>query len=119
MSVKDVVNRFALVSGLEQDKVSDWFFVIVDCIKYFESMLKGKKLSDVQKRRITHACAVYAYYKYSLINFASKNSRFKAGDVEISTSENLCDHAHNMWQQEKKEIADIVDFDDFCFMRVS
>lgn len=119
MSLKDVVNRFALVSGLEQNKVSEWFFVIIDCIKYFESKINGRKLTDTEKRRITHACAVYAYYKYSLFNFASKNSRFKAGDVEISTSENLIDHAHTLWQQEKKEIADIVDFDDFCFVRVS
>lgn len=118
MSVKDVVNRFALVSGFEQEKVSQWFFVIIDCIKYFEGMLGDRKLTDIQKRRITHACAVYAYYKYSLINFASKSSKLKAGDLEIQTSEDLCDHAHRMWQQEKKEIADIIDFDNFCFVRV-
>ena len=79
----------------------------------------NKKLSDEQTGRLTHACAVYAYYKYSLMNFASGVSRFKAGDVEITNAENITDTAHVMWQNEKKEIADIFDFDDFCFCRVS
>ncbi len=119
MSLKDVLNRFALVSSLEQEEISKWIFVIVDCIKYFESRVNTKVLSDEQKSRLTHACAVYAYYKYSLMNFASNFSKFKAGDVEITNAENITDTAHVMWQNEKKEIADILDFDDFCFCRVS
>lgn len=119
MSLKDVINRFALVSSLEQEEISKWIFVIVDCIKYFESRIKNKKLSDEQKGRLTHACAVYAYYKYSLMNFAYMGTKFKAGDVEITSALNVSDAAHAMWLNEKKEIADIFDFDDFCFCRVS
>lgn len=119
MSLKDVINRFALVSSLEQEEISKWIFVIVDCIKYFEGRIKNKTLTDTQLCRLTHACAVYAYYKYSLMNCASAGVRFKAGDVEITTAENLVDTAHAMWQCEKKEISDIFDFDDFCFCRVS
>ena len=118
MSLKDVLDRFALVSGLEKEEISKWIFIVVDCIKYFEQYLGSKKLNDSDMRRLSHACAVYAYYQYSLINYASAVSRFKAGDVEITESENLTDKVHAIWQQEKKEIADIVNFDDFCFMRV-
>ncbi len=118
MSLKDVVDRFALVSNLEQEEISKWFFVILDCIKYFESKVNMNTLTQTQYRRIAHACAVYAYYKYTLFNFAASSQKFKAGDVEITQSESITDKAHIMWQQEKKEIADIIDFDGFCFTRV-
>lgn len=118
MSLKDVLNRFALVSSLEQQEISKWIFVVVDCIKYFESRVNTDSLSELDKRRLSHACAVYAYYKYSLMNYASGVQRFKAGDVEITTAESMSDNAHKMWQNEKKEIADIFDFDDFHFCRV-
>ena len=117
MSIKEVIDRFALVSSLEQEEVSRWVFVILDCINYFESMLKGKKLTESESKRLSHACAVYAYYKYSLYNFSDNSSKFKAGDIEITKAENLTDKAHAMWQQEKSEISYIVDFDDFAFMR--
>ena len=119
MSIKEVVDRFALVSGLEQEQISKWIFVIVDCIKYFESMVNADSFAEVQRNRLVHACAVYAYYKYSLFNFAHSSQKFKAGDVEITQSESIADKAHIMWQQEKEEIADIIDFDNFCFKRVS
>lgn len=119
MSLKDVINRFALVSSLEQEEISKWIFVIVDCIKYFESRVDVSKLSEIDSKRLTHACAVYAYYKYTLMNFASTGTRFKAGDIEITRACDLTDVAHAMWQNEKKEIADVLDFDDFCFCRVS
>ena len=119
MSTKEVVDRFALVSGLEQEQISKWFFVIIDCIKYFESLVNVKSLNDLERNRLVHACAVYTYYKYSLFNFAHIGQKFKAGDIEITQSESIADKAHIMWQQEKAEIADIIDFDNFCFKRVS
>lgn len=119
MSIKEVVDRFALVSGFEQEQISNWIFVIIDCIKYFESLVNVSSLNEVEHNRLVQACAVYAYYKYSLFNFAHQSQKFKAGDIEITQSESIADKAHIMWQQEKTEIADIVDFDNFCFKRVS
>ncbi len=117
MSLKDVINRFALVSGLEQEEISKWIFVIVDCIKYFESRMKSN-LNGLELSRLTHACAVYAYYKYSLFSFANASTKFKAGDIEITSAESITEKAHIMWQQEKKEVADIIDFDEFLFLKV-
>ena len=119
MSIKEVIDRFALVSSLEQEEISKWIYVIVDCIKYFESKVNVDALPDYKYTRLVHACAVYAYYKYSLYNLVNSTSKFKAGDIEITQSESITDKAHIMWQQEKIEIADIIDFDDFCFKRVS
>lgn len=118
MSFKDVMDRFALVSGLEQEEISKWVFVILDCIKYFESKKGNRILTQNEEKRLCNACAVYAYYKYSLYNFSDNSSKFKAGDIEITKAENLSDKAHAMWQQTKEEISDIVDFDNFSFARV-
>ncbi|MDO4748422.1 MAG: hypothetical protein Q4A12_04505 [Eubacteriales bacterium] len=118
MSLKDVIDRFALVSGLEQEEISKWFFLILDCIQYFESKTKNKSLSESDKKRLSYACAVYAYYKYSLTQSIATAYNFKAGDVEITQSSSMIESAVNLWQQQKQEISDIVDLDDFCFTRV-
>ncbi|MBR2715901.1 MAG: hypothetical protein IKB73_06840 [Ruminococcus sp.] len=119
MSLKDVLNRFALVSGLSQEDISKWVFVISDCIKFFESRTANRNFTESERARLVHACAVYAYYKYSMINFAYNSGKFKAGDVEITQSEDMIDKAHKMWQEEKREISDVFDFDDFAFYGVS
>lgn len=118
MSLKDVIDRFALVSGLELEEISKWIFLIIDCIKYFESRLKKSNLSDEQKKRLSYACAVYAYYKYTLAVSANLSYNFKAGDVQITHSSDMIENASKLWQQQKQEISDITDMDDFSFVRV-
>lgn len=117
MSLKDVIDRFALVSGLEQEEISKWIFIIIDCIKYFESICNIDALKESDKKRLSYACAVYAYYKYSLSKSEIAHS-FKAGDVQITSSSSLIDKTAQLWQIQKSEISDIVDFSDNCFVRV-
>lgn len=117
MSLKDVIDRFALVSGLSQKDISRWFFLLIDCIKYFESICDVDALKESDKKRLSYACAVYAYYKYSLSQSELAHS-FKAGDVQITESSSQIDTASKLWQIQKKEVTDIVDFDDTCFVRV-
>ena len=117
MSLKDVVDRFALVSGLSQKEISRWIFIIIDSIKYFENICKIDALKESDKKRLSYACAVYAYYKYSLTQSELAHS-FKAGDVQISESSSLIDTASKLWQIQKNEISDIADFSESCFVRV-
>ncbi len=117
MSLKDVVDRFALVSELSQKEISRWIFLIIDCIKYFESICDVDALKESDKKRLSYACAVYAYYKYSLSQSELAHS-FKAGDVQISESSSRIDTAKKLWQVQKNEISDIADFSGSCFMRV-
>lgn len=118
MNLNDVINRFALVSKLTPEEISKWVFVIKDCIQYFESHIKTGELSCEENIRLSHACAVYAYYKYSLYQIPASAEKFKAGDVEFSTSSAPTPSAKAMWEHEKSEISDLVDFGDFCFCRV-
>lgn len=118
MSLKDVLDRFALVSGLEQEEVSKWVFIIIDCIKYFEKNLRKSDLSNDEEKRLSYACATFAYYKYSLCKSAHAHS-FKAGDVQIKESSDLIERARALWQLQKSEVEDLVSFDFSGFMRVS
>ena len=118
MSLKDVLDRFALVSGLEQEEISKWVFIILDCIKYFESICDVDALKESDKKRLSYACAVYAYYKYSLTQSELAHS-FKAGDVQISESSDMIENASQLWQIQKDEVSDLVDFGFSGFMRVS
>lgn len=118
MSLKDVINRIALVSGLEQGEISKWIPIIMDSIKYFESKLRNCTYSDVDMMRLNHACAVFAYYKISMYISESQISDFKAGDVEISKFNGDADRARRMWESEKSDIADLMDTGDICFKRV-
>lgn len=118
MSLKDVIDRFALVSELSQEEISKWIFLILDCIKYFESICDIDALKEGDKNRLSYACAVYAYYKYSLCKSETAHS-FKAGDIQISESSSLIEKTASLWQLQKKEISDIVDFSESsCFVRV-
>lgn len=118
MSLKDVLDRFALVSGLEQEEISKWVFIILDCIKYFEKNLRKEDLTHDEKNRLSYACATFAYYKYSLCKSAHAHS-IKAGDVQISESSDMIENASQLWQIQKDEVSDLVDFGFSGFMRVS
>ncbi len=120
MSLSDVINRFSLVSGLDPKEISMYLPMIVDAIAVFEEKTKGRELSALETRRLTHACAVYAYYKVSLCRNTEELSSFKAGDVSISV-EIVRANALSMWEKERDELSDIISFSDsdFSFLGVS
>ena len=114
MSLNDVINRFLLVSGLDGREVSLYLPVILDAKTYFEEKTAGRILTDADRRRLTHACAVYAFYKISLCNNADFLTSFQAGDVSFSL-ESLRDRAQALWEQERSEIGELVSFEDAGF----
>lgn len=117
MSLKDVLNRFTLVSGFERDRVSHYLPIILDCIRIFQEKIQNNNFSEVDMLRLTHACAVFAYYKVSLCLGSESFTSFKAGDVEFDV-ENVKQTALSVWESEKAQIADLLGNDDFSFMRV-
>ena len=117
MSLKDVLNRFTLVSGFERDRVSHYLPIILDCIRIFQEKIQHNNFSETDMLRLTHACAVFAYYKVSLCMGSEAFTSFKAGDVEFDV-ENIKQSALSIWQSEKAQIADLLGNDDFSFMRV-
>lgn len=119
MSLNELIKRFLLVSGFEKKDVSLYLPVLIDAKTLFEEKTKERSLSDAERRRLTQACAVYAFYKVSLYHNADALTSFKAGDVSFSM-ESLRQRASDLWEKERAAIGDLARFSDdsFSFMGV-
>lgn len=119
LSPDAVLKRFELVSGYDRGQVSRYALMILDCIDTFCARLPDNaEYDDTGERRLIHACAVYAYYRVSQCCEDERVTGFKAGDVQYTLSAERSS-AERMWQTEKCEIADLVDFDgDMAFKGV-
>lgn len=119
MSLSELINRFLLVSGLKSSDVSLYLPVLIDAKVLFEEKTRVSRLSSSDRRRLTHACAVYAFYKISLYNNADALTSFKAGDVSFTT-ESLRKRAIALWEAERATVTDLISFSDsdFSFMGV-
>lgn len=107
MSLKEIIERFALVSGLEMKDVSRFMPIIVDCKEYFEEHM-AEVLSDVDLRRAANACAAYAFYRVTLLGRFDELVSFKVGDVQMN-SESAGVTAEKLWAAERESVADILD----------
>ena len=117
MSLNEIIERFALVSGYERREISRYLPIIMECRDLFLERIEGE-LTQTQRRRVIHACAVYAYYRVSRLGQDGVSS-FKAGDVQIVTEDGGAS-AEKLWEEEKALIADIVALDDgFSFRAVT
>lgn len=117
MSLKDIIERFTLVSGMEMKDVSRYLPIIEDCKAYIESRVKGD-LSGADILRAGHACAVYAFYRISMIDGLQELSSFKVGDVQMQISQ-LRDNAEKLWETEREAVSDILELgSDFAFRSV-
>lgn len=117
MSLKEIIERFALVSGLEMKEVSQYLTILTDCKAFFEARLIGEP-DAADLHRAEHACAVYALYKISMMCRIEGLSSFKVGDVQFGLE--VTEHAaEKLWAAERESISDIVDVDgDFSFRGV-
>lgn len=117
MSLNELIERFTLVSGYEKKTVSRFLPVLIDCREFFEERI-DRELTASERRRVTHACAVYAYYRISRFGRDDGMSSFKAGDVQFTTEKDN-DRAEKLWEDEKIAVGDIIRFDDgFTFRAV-
>ena len=118
MSLKDIIERFALVSGLEMTDISRYLPIIADCRDWFEARMRDG-LSEADLRRAAYACAVYAFYRVSMLGRMDELVSFRVGDVQMNV-EAAGAAAERLWAVERENICDIVDIDGgFAFRSVS
>ena len=118
MRLKEIIERFTLVSGFEMKDVSRYLPIIADCKDYFEERCAGE-LSESDRRRAEHACAVYAFYRISQLGRTDDLCSFKVGDVQMSM-EAVGKAAEKLWMTERENISDIIDISgSFAFRSVS
>ena len=117
MSLKDIIERFTLVSGFEMSDVSRFLPIIIDYKEYFESRLR-EGLSELDLRRAANACAVYAFYRITMLGRVDELVSFKVGDVQMNV-EAAGAAAEKLWKIERENISDIADIESgFAFRSV-
>ena len=117
MSLKEIIERFALVSGLGMTDISRFMPIIADCRDYFEQRM-ASDLSESDLRRAANACAAYAFYRVAMLGRMDELSSFKVGDVQMS-AESAGAAAEKLWNAERESVSDIVDIGgDFAFRSV-
>ncbi|WP_407383842.1 hypothetical protein [Ruminococcus sp.] len=117
MRLKEIIERFTLVSGFEMKEVSRFLPIIADCKALFEEQLRDSDERGL--KRAEHACAVYAFYRVSMLGRLDDLSSFKVGDVQMSV-EAIGDAAKRLWEAERESISDLIDISGgFAFRSVS
>ncbi len=117
MSLNEVIKRYALVSGQSEEEISKYLPIILDCMGFFNEKI-NENTSNADRKRLIHACAVFAYYKVNCCMSAENLNRFKAGDVEFSVDEDTVNRSKQLWLCEKEEVSDLIGSDDVVFCRV-
>lgn len=120
MSLKNVTDRFLLLSGIEESEIQRWLPLCRDSLEFIESRLKNKQDLEENICRISSAAAALAYYSYSLTASAAfEPKRFKAGDVEIESSNSgMAEAAKALWLSEKEKLGDLLKDECFFFGRI-
>ena len=120
MRLNEVINRFALMSGLEPGEVTRWTPVCIDAMNELKSKLLPDALSSEENILRLSACAgVLAYYRYCLYKSGSEPKSFTAGAVSVTVSELDVEKAYKLWEFEKKSVENLLaSSEDFCFKRV-
>lgn len=120
MSLKNVTDRFLMLSGLEESQLQRWLPLCRDSLEYIESRLKSGQTAEENICLISSAAAALAYYSYSLTAGASASpKRFKAGDVEIEEGDSgKAEAAKALWLSEKEKLSDLLKDEGFYFGRI-
>lgn len=120
MSLKNVTDRFIMLSGIEEEELHRWLPLCRDSLEYIESSLKNKDTEKENVCRVSSAAAALAYYSYCLaVSSSDTAQRFKAGDVEIEQDySQRVESAKSLWLSEKEKISDLISQSGFYFGRI-
>lgn len=120
MRLNLILDRFALISGLEPEAVSRWTPLCIDAKAEIERRCKSNKKADEETEiRLSNCAAALAFYKYSLYAPEAQVENFTAGNLSVKLSAKEKDRARELWVSEEKGAEDILDTEqDFSFLGV-
>ncbi len=120
MKLNYVIDRFALISGVDGEELSNWIPVCMEAMEEVELMATKEALnSELSQKRLSGLAGILAYYKYTL--YAGENIKsITAGTVSITNFQEARVRAQELFEREKSQISELLDTSkEFCFKRVS
>ena len=120
METQNIVERFALISGLDSEKASTLTYICNDAKDEILSKLLPDVDIDSHSERLVAAAAALSLYKYMQYKSLEQTAEsFSAGDITVKeNTHQAVSTAFEIWNEEKAKIADIVQDDDFVFWQV-
>ena len=119
MKLSYVIDRFALISGIEGEELSKWIPVCTESMEEVRAMAREDSLNNESSaKRLSALAGVLAYYKFTL--YAGENLKsITAGTVSITNFQEARVRAKELFEREKSELSPLLDASkDFCFKRV-
>ncbi|MDO5123549.1 MAG: hypothetical protein Q4D44_02650 [Eubacteriales bacterium] len=119
MKLNHVIDRFALISGIQGEELSKWIPVCIDALEEIRGMATSQALSDEAScRRLSSLAGAYAYYKFTLFSGENEKS-VSTGSLSITRFSEARDRARELFEREKAGVRDLIENSgDFCFRSV-
>lgn len=118
MDLTDVLNRFALISGITSEKSIFWSSVCRDSINEVTLRIKSGVDTnlDKNKRRLVNAAACLSFYKYAVYKSYDANSASDASTA--SQKQAYMKNAYQIWSEAEASVSDLLNDNRFVFERV-
>ena len=117
MSFANTLNRFRLLSGLDDAEITRWSPVLRESMEYVRTLVNTDEFTDEQERRADSAAGVYAYYRYVCCTIDDERS-FRAGELNVTLNSEKSQLAEKMWESELKALRDSLVDAPFVFRRI-
>lgn len=120
MRLSEILKRFTLISGLDEDEALKWVFICSDAQEFLFEELLDKNPSEADIKKLEKAAGYYAFYKYSELLYCLEDEveSFKAGDLQINQKSRDFKRAYTLWLEERKSIEALLkpsQNSSFCF----
>lgn len=120
MNVQKIVERFALISGMNLEKAGTLTYICNDAKNEILSKLLPDVDTNLHSERLIAAAAALSLYKYMQYKAVEQTAEsFSAGDITIKENvKQATEAAYEIWACERAKISDLLRDDDFVFWRV-
>lgn len=118
VNIANVTARFAQLSGLQREELSDRSMLIADACGYVEAHCRVTQPDEHQCNTLEMLASVYALRLYELCNVNDAVTSFSAGDVKLTSSGAASDRGQRLWEQLCREHSDLLDCGNFLFGRM-
>ncbi len=116
MDISNVMNRFAVLAGIDSSELPKWRSLVEDACAYVQSRCKAENPDSEQTARLEMLGAAYALRLFSLCG--DQITQFIAGDVHVTSSADRRQRAEQLWRELAANSADLIHTDGFIFGRV-
>lgn len=118
MGLDNALNRFKLLSGMDDSEAQNWLPVIREAMTYVKRLINIDELSSEELSCVEKSAGVYAFYQYAGCK-RDREPSFSAGDISVSyNGGDIFTYAKALWETELENLKSLSSDSSFVFQRV-